>query len=206
MLQRIFAVIVLFLQLTDISIASQKTCFCNVLQGPQGGPFPQFTSIATNYTINTVVVLPVDTGNCKNKCNWTFIANESAIAQQACAQNVQNGNWIIAMSQLSTASPIQAISKHLVNIPSQPHVDIVCPAGWLSNTSNIPGGITLDGRCKKEFVVQGLNISPPPNGTPIGTWGFYWGNSIVAYGSATNGGAAYPHQTLQMDPAVCKLQ
>jgi hypothetical protein len=68
-----------------------------------------------------------------------------------------------------------------------------CPAGWLSNTSNIDGDITLDGKCKKK-VCGPLDIKPlPTNGTPIGTdgaWGFTWGDGIFVWGTKANGGAA----------------
>jgi hypothetical protein len=66
----------------------------------------------------------------------------------------------------------------------------VCPAGWSANPSNVVGGYTSDGKCKRA-VGGGIAINPlPPDGTPIGTWGFTWGNAVVAWGSAANGGAA----------------
>jgi hypothetical protein len=66
-----------------------------------------------------------------------------------------------------------------------------CPPGWLANPTNVDGGVTYDGRCKKE-VCAGNPVRPlPANGTPIGDWGFTWGASFVAWGTAANGGGAH---------------
>lgn len=205
----------LFLLITQnqlLAHAATKTCFCRISHGPQGGPFSNFSSLETDLSINTVIISPANKGDCRNRCTQVFNNNEPSIAQQACAAGIANGNWILGISQLSTSGTQTAASRHLVNIPSKPHVDIICPVGWASNTSNIysttanpNAGITLDGQCKKEFQVQALNIPTPPNGTPIGTWGFYWGNAIVAKGTSANGGAAQSVSSLQLDPPICKL-
>jgi len=64
-----------------------------------------------------------------------------------------------------------------------------CPQGWAANQTNVDGGVTADGKCKK--AVAGCNLpNPPANGTQIGSWGFTWGNAVIAMGSAQNGGAA----------------
>lgn len=73
-----------------------------------------------------------------------------------------------------------------------------CPKGWLSNDYSGTGTVNVDGgatnhtttACKK-MACGPLGIRPPaPNGTPIGTWGFTWGDEIWAYGTTANGGAA----------------
>jgi hypothetical protein len=66
-----------------------------------------------------------------------------------------------------------------------------CPQGWLSNTSNIDGDITLDGQCKK-MICGPLNIKPfPKNGTQVdGNIGFFWDGNLYWYGTKANGGAA----------------
>lgn len=65
-----------------------------------------------------------------------------------------------------------------------------CPKGWLSNMTNVNGGPTPDGKCKK-LACANISVAPlPPNGTPVGTWGFTWGNGLWAWGNAANGGAA----------------
>ena len=66
-----------------------------------------------------------------------------------------------------------------------------CPAGWTCNgcSPQVDGGITSDGKCKK-VACQANTITPyPPDGTPIGTWGFSWGNAFIAWGTTANGGA-----------------
>jgi len=69
-----------------------------------------------------------------------------------------------------------------------------CPHGWISNSPpQIDGGIVTNGQCKRADP-HPLSIAPfPPDGTPIGAWGFTWGNGVYAWGNAANGGA--PHCT-----------
>jgi hypothetical protein len=66
-----------------------------------------------------------------------------------------------------------------------------CPVGWLSNTSNVDGDITLDGQCKK-MICGPLNIKPfPKNGTQVdGNIGFFWDGNLYWYGTKENGGKA----------------
>lgn len=66
-----------------------------------------------------------------------------------------------------------------------------CPTDWTCNgcSPQVAGGITTDGKCKK-VACQANTITPyPPDGTPIGTWGFSWGNAFIAWGTTANGGA-----------------
>lgn len=66
-----------------------------------------------------------------------------------------------------------------------------CPKGWTCNgcSPQVNGGWTSDGKCKK-VACQANTIPPyPPDGTPIGSWGFSWGNAFIAWGTSANGGA-----------------
>lgn len=64
-----------------------------------------------------------------------------------------------------------------------------CPNGWLATHTNVDGGVTVDGTCKR-VVCQPVSVPPyPPDGTPIGTWGFTWRDAILAWGTKENGGA-----------------
>lgn len=66
-----------------------------------------------------------------------------------------------------------------------------CPTGWTCNgcSPQVAGGITTDGKCKK-VACQPIGITPlPPNNTQVGSWGFVWGNALVAWGTSANGGA-----------------
>lgn len=65
-----------------------------------------------------------------------------------------------------------------------------CPKGWAANPTNVDGGVTTDGKCKKLACLPDTVPPFPPDGTQIGTWGFTWGNGFWAWGSAANGGAA----------------
>jgi hypothetical protein len=63
-----------------------------------------------------------------------------------------------------------------------------CPQGWLSNTSNIDGDITLDGQCKKK-VCGPLDVKPAIKNTSF-EGGFIWDNYVYVAGTKANGGAA----------------
>lgn len=66
-----------------------------------------------------------------------------------------------------------------------------CPQGWLANPTNEDGGVTVDGKCKR-LVCSSLPRPLPPDGTPLGTWGFSWGNGLWQWG---------PPQTVTTAPA-----
>jgi hypothetical protein len=120
----------------------------------------------------------------------------------AAASNAKNGNAALVTAACNasgsgTMVPINAVAKYgSTNLPTQNPIGYVvrdtvqtCPSGWLSNLSNLQGGPTQDGKCKK--VVQQLSGTPlPPDGTPVGTWGFVSGNNLFAWGTTANGGAA----------------
>jgi hypothetical protein len=69
-----------------------------------------------------------------------------------------------------------------------------CPSGSIANSTNQPG-VTPDGKCKKEVCRPITGTPLPPNGTPIGSWGFTWGDAIWQYVEATC--------VVQMDPPGC---
>jgi len=89
----------------------------------------------------------------------------------------------------------------LTNQPAVTTYTYQCPPTWYSNTTNVLGGATTDGKCKK-LSAKPLTITPwPLPGTPISSYGFTWYDEVWAYGTAANGGAAIatPHVT----PASC---
>jgi len=77
-----------------------------------------------------------------------------------------------------------------------------CPAGWYCNdcSPSIDGGFTNDGKCKREVCVQDIVVPLPPNGTPIGAWGFTSGSSFYAWGTINNGGA--PNTVIISPPVI----
>lgn len=136
-------------------------------------------------------------------------ALSQSTATQACAAGAQNGALIRAYYKTTgmlqtnpftnTYQPAVALGV-LVKTPGTVTQGWRCPAPWLSNTSNQPGGFTGDQRCKR--LAGSITISPlPADGTQISSWGFTWGNEVWAYGTAANGGAA--SYTSITTPAQC---
>ena len=180
--------------------------------------------------------------DCSDKCKNLAIndTKSQAIANLACSKGVGNGSDVNAISKagLIANGGIDHFIGKLVNtaaVLSCPQggnivggncvhsiaVTKKCPAGWLSN-SNVDGGVTTDGQCKRAVVGCNLPAPLPANGTQIAGYGFTWGNSVVQMGNAGNGGAAiiscpsgysvsgnncvktYP--VTVTSPAVCKFQ
>jgi hypothetical protein len=191
---------------------ADRTCFCDaVMSGLNMNDSVYSLTSEANLTFPGALggLSPAADGDCRKRCNAVFSNKLGNIAQSACNQNRANNSSIYPVYWIGTGGKNGAAGgSTLTNTPSGPKFEQKCPTsppGWMSNTSNVPGGITADGRCKKEYAIQNFTIVPkPPDGTPIGTWGFYWGNSVVAYGNAQNGGASINVQT-GTNPAVCKL-
>jgi hypothetical protein len=148
--------------------------------------------------------------DCQSKCtiaaaNLTS-AEIQAIADCSCAAGKANGTELIAFAAVGTKKYLSAQSlKKLVSSPQVTSTTCNCPTGWAANMTNIDGGVTADGKCKK-LVCGPISTGPfPADGTPLGNWGFTWGNALYAWGSTTNGGAA-KCSTVIVSPKVCRLQ
>lgn len=148
--------------------------------------------------------------DCQRRCSDAAvslsIAEKQQIADCACANGAANGTVIRAYSAVGVKNynSDQAIGR-LVNQPEITKTTCQCPSGWLSNTTNQEAGISTDGRCKK-LVCSPFSVSPyPADGTHVGNWGFTWGNSIYAYGTKENGGAAIC-KTEIISKKVCKIE
>lgn len=132
---------------------------------------------------------------------------KQALADCACASGKNSGTVIRAWSKVGDR---EYKSAHgfgtLVNQAEVSVTTCTCPTGWLANPSNQNGGVTTDGKCKKGICTWNEREFPsPPNGTPIGTWGFTWANGLYVWGSAANGGVAVC-KTVITTPRLCKLQ
>ncbi len=146
---------------------------------------------------------------CGTRCSdKAATENSAAIAASACAMGAPNGRVIRAYAAVGTrkydaARTFGTIQRAnaVYNCPqggslqglecvATASITQTCPAGWAANATNVDGGVTADGRCKK--AVSGCNLPnpAPANGTNIGTYGFTWGNSVVVWGTSANGGAA----------------
>ena len=134
---------------------------------------------------------------CKNAA--TPLIGNQAVATACCQLGAANGTPIYAYSAVGTKTYRSGV--HIGNLTNTPAVtQTKCPVGWLANPTNVDGGVTSDGKCKK-LSAQPLLVPPlPPNGTPIGTYGFTWGNAVYAWGTTANGGAAI---TTTITAAVC---
>ncbi|MCC6726621.1 MAG: hypothetical protein IT258_19120 [Saprospiraceae bacterium] len=191
-----------------------RTCFCvvsydNLTNKPhRTGECLDLTGVV-NTTYSTMS--QNNRNKCNNKCTMAAAALTSAqkqsIANCACAANKGTGTIITAFSALSTADYLTAQQIGvLTNSPTVTQTTCKCPSGWLANDTNVDGGNTSDGKCKKG-VCSPIGVTPlPPNGTPIGSsWGFTWGNAIYAWGTTANGGAPTCN-TVVISPAVCTLK
>lgn len=92
---------------------------------------------------------------------------------------------------IGTNNPDGTAGKLICTAPVAAVTQQKCPQGWVSNTTNQDGDITTDGKCKR-LACQPLTPPLPPNGTPLGTWGFSWGNGLWQWG---------PSNTIVIKPA-----
>ena len=181
-----------------------KTCWCKIVRANSNGSVTDIIGLDTGLTFHTVAPTTGDRGDCRNACGALFDSNKQTIADAACNANMTNGSDIRALWFIGTQN-----AKEVRQKPLQVHHGRYCPSTWMSNTNNQLGGGTQDNRCKKEFAITGTNppltnpVTPPANGTQIGSWGFYWNGALVAYGTAANGGAPGP-ETPQL-PKYCTL-
>jgi hypothetical protein len=140
---------------------------------------------------------------CKSKAEQ-YVKSQS-IATAACAANVPDHTLIVAYSAVGTRTYDGAeVIGTLQNIPQDSQTTCTCPANWVCNgcSPQRVGGVTTDGKCWK-VVCKGNAVPPyPPDGTPIGSWGFSRGDAFFEWGTAANRGA--PHcDTLILRPNFC---
>ena len=191
------------------------TCFCKVsmvnltnVQSASGVCLDLTNTVNTTYS-GAFQENEDNRNDCNTRCtdataNITA-AQKQTIADCACSSGLANGSPLRSYSAVGTKKYKSAqYVGQLVNTPAVIKTVCTCPAGWASNMSNVVGGVTADGKCKKE-VGACISITPlPPNGTLIGNWGFTWGNTINVYGTSANGGAAVCVTSIT-SPAVCKI-
>lgn len=138
--------------------------------------------------------------------NSLTTAQIQTIADCGCAQGIKTNTPINAYSAVGIGNYKYCASiGTLINTPAVTQISCKCPSGWLANQTNIDGGITADGKCKKQVCGPFNTNTLPPNGTAVGTWGFTWGNGLWAWGTAANGGAAIC-TTVVVAPKVCRIQ
>ena len=133
-------------------------------------------------------------GRVKNAIAALSAAQKQTILDCLCSKNTPDNTDIYATAAVAT-SDYEKCDGAIGTFHQKPAYSITtctCPTGWLANPTNVDGGVTSDGKCKK-LVCGPWNVVPfsqPPNGTAVGTWGFTWQNGLWAWGTAANGGAA----------------
>lgn len=140
--------------------------------------------------------------DCNTRCTNAAAqyTGNASFAAQLCAAGVGNNATIRAWSAVGTREykSAQYIGV-LINTPAVTKTTCVCPPDAMANTTNELGGVTVDGKCKKGICGPYSGITPPPNGTQIGTWGFTWGNGFYAW-------IAPKCATAVTTPAVCRFK
>jgi hypothetical protein len=185
-------------------------CSCRV---QTGNTWPSSGTIVYNYS-DTDVTRGVGSNTAEKKCTRycqdkvRASGQSQMLANQACSKGVGSGSRLNAISKAGAIASggvdhlvgILTNSAAVYNCPqggsisagqcvSTAAITYTCPSGWLSNTTNANGGVTGDGKCKKDIGCN-LPAPQPANGTQIGTYGFTWGNAVVIWGNAQNGGSA----------------
>jgi hypothetical protein len=93
---------------------------------------------------------------------------DPAVAACACAGGAPDGTLVRAWATVGVEEWESAVDYIGTVHRTAAQKQVKCPSGWLANTTNVDGGITADGKCKR-LSVQPMSISPlPPNGTPMG--------------------------------------
>ena len=226
---------------------AKKNCWCHWKAGSKNG-----TEIHGYGSLKEWSDITIKEGGmlvekwCANECSKKASPDigKQFLADSACSKGVANGTIVAAFSKVGANgnNDMDAANKPLINTAAVykcegpghvltgsncKHVVAIskkCPAGWAANQTNQDGGETADGLCKK--AVQGCVLPPPlpANGTQIGTsgYGFTWGNAVVVFGNAGNGGAAIiscpagysisgiscvkAYAATLVSPKVCKFQ
>lgn len=202
-------------ELPKAGFAAKSTCFCKISHANIVGVcHPPSSSILLDLTgdVGLQTSWPRTQGkaqNCSTACNGESNNIDLVnLANIACSRGIANGTVIRSFDALGNCGGHGAYEVNntigtLTNTPGVSQTTCSCPSGWLANTTNVDGGISSDGRCKKH---AGTNYIQPnaPNGTEIGVWGFTWGNGFWAWGTAANGGDATCTTTI-ISSAICVI-
>jgi hypothetical protein len=183
---------VLLLSLSFVAASASEakaaaTCFCKISKdnltnsASATGVLKDLTSqVNMNFTgINQQSAS--NQKQCSDRCTNVAqsYSGQQSIATLACQAGAPNGTPIKAYAAVGTRKydSAQFIGelKNIAAVTQQ-----VCPAGSLANPTNVDGGVTSDGKCKKLVSTCPMNPTPP-NGTQIGTWGFTWGSGVFQW-------------------------
>ena len=170
--------------------AAPKKCTCVASKGGWNN------GIVHNYgVIATYGLFDVNApGKCSKACSDKVSGKVSIEnATTLCASTNWSGGCVRGygyIGALGTNNADGTAGKLICTAPVAAVTEKKCPAGWVCNgcSPQVDGGVTSDGKFKK-LACQANSIAPyPPDGTPIGSWGFSWGNAFIAWGTSANGG------------------
>lgn len=202
-----FVVLVLCAFAADTSAQCTYHCYCKARcgSGPVGSSISNavidWGQIKTyhNHCLNRDKNADDCTAACSNKAisdpNW----NNASFLCSKCPSGAVTAYASVATKEYKTAQ-----TRIIENKPAVTSTTCTCPPTWLANMTNQDGGVTADGKCKKGWCVSNIGIPGPADGTPIGSWGFTWGNGVWVWGTVANGGAP-KCVTITTSPAVCRI-
>jgi hypothetical protein len=128
----------------------------------------------------------------KNHIAALTAAQKQSIATCLCSKGLADNTPIYATNAIGTQA-YESCPDKIATIHQKPAYSVTtctCPKGWLANPTNVDGGVTADGKCKKAVCGWDAAVFPGyPANVAIGTWGFTWQNGIYAWGTTANGGA-----------------
>jgi hypothetical protein len=170
---------------------AKKYCTCVAATGGwKSGIVHNYGTIASYADLDTSAPKKCSKGCSDRVSGKVDIANATAL----CASTGWVGGCVRGygyIGSIGTNNPDGTAGKLNCNAPVAAVTQQKCPQGWLANTTNQDGGVAADGKCKR-LACQPLSTPLPANGTPLGTWGFSWGNGIWQWG---------PSQTVVITPA-----
>ena len=142
-------------------ILFNATCYCVISTKNLNGE-KHMSDVCTDLTAGLNVhysgAFPMKDDNrqdCTQKCGdyalqyYQNLANKQSLANCACAEGLADGSIIRAYGAVGTKEYEQGQSVGvLINTPAVTKTTCTCPSGWLSDVTNINGGVTPTGKCK----------------------------------------------------------
>jgi hypothetical protein len=179
-----------------------KKCYCVASIGNLTSGVVHDYGIIASYGL----IDPAANAKCALACATLVVARNSIQdATASCQSNNWNGGCVRGFSRVSPfggVNPAGGTAGKLVCTAPVPAVtQQKCPPTWFCNSCSpvIAGGVTNDGKCRKEACNSDVIVPFPPNGTPIGTWGFFKDGGFWAWGTTANSGAP---TTITITPAT----
>jgi hypothetical protein len=120
-----------------------------------------------------------------------------ALAGQACER--AKSPWDTRNVEKALPATASGEQGKVNNQQCAPVTQLKCPNDWMSDTTNVEGGIATNGKCKKRASHASREQLALPNGAPVGEppYGFKWDTEIYAWGTSANGGAPFAERFTQ---------